>query len=448
MKKLTEFYNSVVSETGIFGIEKKFIDLSRFSGPANPEWVSGQTIYEIYPRSFSSAGTLAQITKRLPEIAGLGIKIIWLMPIYPIGRKDRKGSLGSPYAVQDYFSVNPEYGSAEDFKTLVKAAHKLRMKVILDMVANHVSPDFEEQGILQRDEKGSIMRKYADWTDIADLDYGLQETREFMLQVLKFWLEEFDIDGYRCDVAGYVPMDFWEPAAEELRRIKNDFYLLAEWESPLMHKKAFNSTYDWGLYWLMKKVRDGQKAPQVLLDWVQLKNSTYPADSLPLRFVENHDYPRASAVFGKTAQIPYLAFIFAVSGIPLIYNGQETGTKTGLSLFEKEPIDWSDYNEDIRRCYFELIQLRKRTKALTGRECLIVEQDFKNDVLVFLKPGNHDTLVLLNFRQETFSIHLPEEIGSRFSKGSVIFNSSENLIFNGREAVLLPFQAVYIQSKL
>ena len=196
----------------------------------------------------------------------------------------------------------------------------------------------------------------------------------------------------------------------------------------------------------MKMVRDGQKRPQELLDWVDLKNKTYPSDSLPLRFIENHDYPRASAVFGTSAQIPYLAFIFAVSGIPLIYNGQETGTKTALSLFEKEPIDWSDSNDDLRRCYFELIQLRKRTKTLRNKEFSIIEHEFKDDVLIFIKPGNPDIFVLLNFSRETFSVSLPEKVCRRLSEGSVIFNSSEDLIIDSREAALMPFQAVYVQS--
>ncbi|RLD16304.1 hypothetical protein DRI50_02165, partial [candidate division KSB1 bacterium] len=183
------------------GVDRTFKNSGAVSGPENPKWILGQTLYEIYVRAFSDGGTFNQVTKRLSNLKELGFNVLWFMPVYPIGKQNRKGSMGSPYAVRDYFTVNPEYGSEEDFKHLIRQAHSLGMHVIIDMVPNHVAADFKElkenPDLVVRDARGEPTRRIKDWTDITDLDYSNPKTREFMRRVMRFWIEAFDVDGYR-----------------------------------------------------------------------------------------------------------------------------------------------------------------------------------------------------------------------------------------------------------
>jgi len=408
MSDTDALFKEVIKTVNLFGLEKRFYDLGKWNGPQAALWLAGQTIYEIYPRAFSAQGSFKAVTDKLPYLAGLGIKIIWLMPVYPIGMKKRKGTLGSPYAVRDYFNLNPELGPANDFKQLVTAAHDLGLKVIMDMVLNHVAPDYEalvkQPNLIKRDLNGRPQRRISAWSDVTDLDYSQKETAAHALSVLKYWLQQFKIDGYRCDVAGLLPLSFWENAARELRKIKNDFFLLAEWESPLLHKKAFNGSYDWSMYFLMRLVREGKKQPALLLRWLQLKSNSYPQNSLPLRFVENHDQPRSAEIFGLRGIRPYLAFVFSVNGLPLLYNGQEIGARHSLSLFENDQIDWMEQNENLFAFYRKLINLRREHPALYSKALITLAAE-NRQTLVYLKQAEKENiLVILNFSEQIVKI--------------------------------------------
>lgn len=215
----------------------------------HPEWSKNATIYELNTRQFSEEGTFKAAQRQLPRIKELGIDIIWLMPINPIGKKNRKGTLGSPYSVKDYFEVNPEFGTLQDLKNFVNEAHKLGMYVILDWVANHTAWDNvlveKHPEWYAKDYKGDFRpTPWWDWSDIIDLDYSKPGLREYMTEALKYWVKEADIDGYRCDVAGFVPLDFWNNARKELDAIKPVF-MLGEWESRDLHASAFDMTYAW-----------------------------------------------------------------------------------------------------------------------------------------------------------------------------------------------------------
>lgn len=444
-------YSEIISKTKTFGVERKCVDLNMHSGAPVPDWLPGETLYEIYVRSFSNQGSFNAVKEKLEHIKKLGINLIWLTPIYPIGELGRKGSLGSPYSVKDYFNVNPEYGSNDEFRELINAAHNLDMKVIIDMVPNHVANDYNQLSLkpylVNRNSQGEPVRKIEDWTDIIDLDYNNPGTREHILNVMRFWITEYDIDGYRCDVAGMVPDSFWDWAAPQLRKMKNDFYLLAEWESPFLHKDSFQSSYDWTLYELMKLVYKGAESVQILLDWVYVKSKLYPKNSLPLRFLENHDKPRSASLFKQEAIKPYLVFLFSIDGLPLIYNGQEIGAKKYPSLFEREPIDWQYRDDELYQLYKKLIQLRKEYPALASKEYLFPDHINKNNAAVFVKNGKDQIILLINFNNQIEEIFLADEFMQSIKNGCVILNTKENQIWQSGKLVLQPLQAVMVKIK-
>ncbi len=448
-EKIRAQFTSIVEKIEDIGIERRFINLSGYPGPEYADWLQGETLYEIYPRAFSESGTFKDITQSLPYLKEFGLLFLWLMPIYPIGVVNRKGSAGSPYAVRDYFTVNPEYGTEQDFSNLVQTAHALDMKIIIDMVPNHVAPDYNEldknSDIIMMDAERKPTRKHAAWTDVVDFNYDNPETRNHVLKIMRFWVEKYDIDGYRVDVAGMVPLSFWEWVALLLKEIKRDLFLLAEWESPYLHKTAFNSTYDWTLYEWMIKVHSENAPVETLLEWVRIKAETYPQNSLPLRFIENHDKPRAAGLFKDEAIFAYLTFIFALDGIPLLYNGQEIGAIAYSSLFEKEPVDWNSVHVELRDVYKKLITLRRKEAALYSKQYSYPEHSAKNDVVVFMKSAGENLIVLINFRNTFKEINLDVEFIKKVSDGNIIFNTKNKITVNENKLTLEPYQAVIIK---
>ncbi len=418
-----------------FGVQKEFVHLGRELGPQNPDWIIGNTVYEIYVRAFSTEGTFNAVTRALINFKKFGIDVIWLMPIFPIGQMERKGSLGSPYSIKDYFTVNPEYGNEEDFKTLVQTAHQLDMKIFIDMVPNHVAHDYNYFKIMpdlvRFDAQGNPLRKVAAWTDVVDLDYSKKITRQHMAKIMKFWIQQFDVDGYRCDVAGLVPLDFWEWIAPQLRALKPDFFLLAEWESPKLHQQVFNSTYDWSTLDLFNLVIKQKEPLQVLAEWVLAKKAFYPQQALPLRFLENHDLPRATNQFSEEQVLAGLLFIFSLHGIPLLYNGQEIGAQKRPSLFEKEAINWQNKNQRIYDFLFKLIQMRKMEKNLSTADYTFKEKYLKENIW-FMKKQNLS--ILINFNEIEKKIKRPA--------GEELLNTKKTLTIKNGKLFLSPYQGI------
>ena len=421
LKKLTIFflrgilfmalYALLVGEYNLYGIPEKKTDWHHMPGQRSPQWIEDGPLYEIFVRAFSEQGTFRQVEQRLDYMQDLGVSAIWLMPVYPIGQKGRKGKLGSPYSVQDYFKVNPELGTAEDLRSLINNVHRRGMHIIVDMVANHVSNDYIEMKnrpfLFARDAQGNFTREVADWSDVTDFDYSRTETRLYMKEVMKYWINTFDFDGFRCDVAGMVPTDFWEETVAELRQIKPDIYMLAEWEDPALQVRAFHSTYDWTLYHLLKDIRNGKKPAVMAVRWVEEKRAFYPQNALPLRFIENHDEQRAAAVFGKEGFKPFIAFIFSIYGVPLIYNGQEWGESQKPTLFDKVHINWDKRDDEIRAFYKKLIRLRKLHPALPSRQLTPVGNNQPDKIISFLKSAEQERiLVVLNTAEKEFKIAL------------------------------------------
>ncbi len=326
----------------------------------HPEWSRNATIYEVNIRQFSPEGTFQAFIPEIPRLKKMGIDILWLMPIHPIGEKNRKGTLGSYYSVRDYTAVNPEFGTIDDFRSLVNAAHAEGMKVIIDWVANHTSWDHQwvagHPEWYTQDSLGNMVSPF-DWSDVADLNYENRELWTAMTEALKFWVAETDIDGYRCDVAGMVPVEFWDQARAELDRIKPVF-MLAEAEEPQHHIKAFDMSYAWELHHLFNAVAKGEKNALVFDAYFEKQDTMFPADAYRMLFTSNHDENSWQGTeFERMGEGSVCMAVLSATlpGMPLVYNGQESAFNRRLLFFEKDSIDWKDYRlEPFYRSLFTL----------------------------------------------------------------------------------------------
>jgi glycosidase len=356
-----------------------------------PGWVRDGVVYEIYPRSFSAAGNFNGITARLDELKDLGVNILWLMPVHPIGEKLRKGTLGSPYAVRDYYGVNPEFGTPSDLKRLVTEAHQRGLKVILDVVLNHSAWDnvliTQHPEFYKQDASGKIIPPVPEWSDVAGFNYASPKLREYLIAMLQHWLTEYDVDGFRCDVAHMVPVDFWEQARVELERAKPDLLMLAEASKPELLVKAFDMDYAWPLHGTLNNVLiHGAPASDLRRSWEESRRQ-FPHGSLHLRIVDNHDEARAVARFSIRGMLAASALMFALDGVPLLYNGMEVGDATESgdpALFEKMPVFWRPKERPpLRDIFRDLIRLRRQFAA------------FRNDRVIWLANSNEADLVTL-----------------------------------------------------
>lgn len=385
-------------------------DVSKESARPVRDWVRDGVVYEVYPRAFSPQGTFNGITARLDDLKDLGVTILWLMPIHPIGHEKKKGTIGSPYAVRDYYGINPNYGTKEDFKKLVSEAHRRGMKVIIDIVANHTSWDsvlMKHAEFYKRDAKGNITYPY-DWFDIAALDYRSPELRRYMTDMLKYWIREFDLDGFRCDVAGEVPTDFWENARTELEKIKPDIVMLAEAHKAELLVKAFDLDYSWPLHSALTNVLHGRASASHLRSAWESELKEWPRGSLHLRFSDNHDEGRAIARFGEPAALAASALTFTLDGVPLLYNGMEVGdtTESGApALFEKLPIFWpiAERRPEFPRFYKQMMALRRSSNALRrGSLEWLPNSDEARVVSYIRRAKDEEVLVAINFSNRPF----------------------------------------------
>ena len=382
-------------------------DLSRQSARPVPAWLREGIIYEIYPRNFSPEGNFNGITARLDELKDLGVNILWLMPIHPLGEKMRKGTLGSPYAVRDYYAINPDYGTEADLKRLVSEAHKRGLKVIIDLVANHTAWDsvlMQHPDFYKQDGTGKIIPPVKEWTDVAGLNYENPKLREYMIGMLKHWLDPatFDLDGFRCDVAWMVPTSFWEEARQELAKVKSDFMLLAEASKPELVLKAFDADYSWPLHSALNNVLlSGAPATEFKNTW-EASRKEFPQGTLHVRFSDNHDEARAVARFGFKGALAASALMFTLDGVPLLYNGMEVGDATESgdpALFEKLPIFWQAKDRPaMRQIYRGLIQARKQYAPFHNNRVVWLDNSNEADLVTFMRLDAKDELVVvINF---------------------------------------------------
>ncbi len=373
---LSQSCKSRVRKTRSFNIDEP-IDTAHviaYTAVKHPDWSKNLSIYEANIRQFTFGGTFKEFESVLPKIQQLGVGIIWLMPIHPIGKIKRKGTLGSYYSVQDYYGINPEFGSMDDFKRLVDEIHKLGMYVIIDWVANHTAWDNnlinEHPEWYTRDIERKFQSPVKDWSDVADLNYNHNKLQDYMIDAMKFWVETTDIDGFRCDVASMVPIEFWERSRQELDKVKAVF-MLAEAENPEFHQRAFDMTYSWRVYKSLKSIAIGEsgKYLQSLESVIDQDTTDYMIHSYRMQFTSNHDenswQNSAVNIFGDALDVCTI-LNYTIPGMPLIYNGQEVGSKKMLKFFAKDIIDWK--KSPYRQFYTKLNNLKRNNLAIWNGE--------------------------------------------------------------------------------
>ncbi|APD06119.1 4-alpha-D-((1-_4)-alpha-D-glucano)trehalose trehalohydrolase [Flavobacteriaceae bacterium UJ101] len=402
-----------------------------------PEWAKNAVIYEVNIRQYSPEGTFNKVTADLQRIKDLGVDVIWLMPIHPIGKKNRKGSMGSYYSVKDYKAVNPEFGTLDDFKNLVKKAHAMDMKVIIDWVANHTAWDNvwvkEDINRYTADSLGNrpIVPEGTDWEDTADLDYSNPSTREEMEDAMLYWVKETDIDGYRCDVAGMVPLDFWTTLRPKLDEIKPVF-MLAEDGEPQIHQ-AFNMSYAWDFLHLMNDVAKGKKRITEVQDYIAKRDSLYQKEDVLMYFTTNHDENSWNKTvfqrYGRNHK-NFATLAFTLDGMPLIYSGQEVGNKKELQFFEKDIINWKSDPDSLQTFYKDLIKVYKETPAFwTGENKGTIEfiDSKSKNVLIYQREASQQSpvTVILNFGYKDY--WMPAEVANQIIPQDV----GVNILFGG-----------------
>ena len=380
----------------------------------HPEWSKNATIYQVNVRQFSAEGTFRAVEQQLPRIKALNVDIIWLMPVHPIGEKNRKGSLGSPYAVRDYYGVNPEFGTLEDLKHFIATAHALGLKVILDWVPNHTAWDnplaVQHPDWYQHDWKGNFRpTPWFDWADIINLDYRSPGLRKYMTDVMKYWVRDVGVDGYRCDVAGFIPLDFWNNLRAELDAIKPVF-MLGEWESRDLHAGAFDMTYAWSWYEALHNIAQGKADVGALYNYYAWNEGFYPPDCYRMNFVSNHDKNAWDGTeFEQFGDALPAAIVLSVvgDGMPLIYNGQEAGNPKRLKFFEKDPIAWREH--PLGELYRKLFALKKANTSLWnghwGALMVDVPNSAHSQILSFVRQNEHDRVfAIFNFSKEAHPV--------------------------------------------
>ncbi|RYY39250.1 MAG: alpha-amlyase [Chitinophagaceae bacterium] len=383
----------------------------------HPEWSRNAVLYQVNIRQYTAEGTFKAFAAHLPRLKALGVDILWLMPIQPIGVEKRKGTLGSEYSVRDYYGVNPEFGSMQEFKDLVKAVHAQGMHLILDWVANHSAWDNplakQHPDWYTHTGEGAFQpTPWYDWDDVIDFDYDKPALRRYMTDALKWLVKETGIDGYRCDVAGFIPLDFWDNVRKELDAIKPVF-LLAEWEARDMHKRAFDATYSWSLYETLRRVRKEEPgAFPALVEYLAHDVNTWPDDAYRMLFTDNHDKNSWTGTpftqFGPALEA-CIAFTYVCKGIPLIYNGQEAGSDKMLRFFDKDTIQWKAHRFDT--LYSELNYLKHRSKLLAngaaGGQMLRVRTSNSDKVVAFARmKDDEEVLAVFNFSAQRVQVKM------------------------------------------
>lgn len=348
---------------------------------SHPDWSRSAVIYEVNLRQFTPEGTFQAFLPHIERLKDLGVDILWFMPIHPISEEGRKGGLGSYYAVRDYKGVNPEFGSIDDFRQVVRAAHDAGMKVIIDWVPNHSGRDNawvkDHPDWYARNEKGEMFGPY-DWTDVYKFDYSNPQMRAAMTDAMQFWLREADIDGFRCDVAGEVPTDFWNENRPKLEQVKPVIFMLAEAPDPDLVEHAFDMDYNWPMKDLFSAIAatSGQYSfkgadgtvrtfPEThatdIFKRLTEEDTTYPADSYQMNMITNHDLNSWEGTemerLGNLRQA-FAVLTYTLPGMPLIYTGQEAGLDRALEFFVKDtPPAW-DSNPEVTDFYKTLNALK------------------------------------------------------------------------------------------
>jgi len=459
-KNIIIFLTIVLSGCSQLQEQNQTTDFSKES--TAPEWTKNASIYEVNIRQHTPEGTINAFSEHLPEIKALGTDILWLMPIFPISEKFRKAGqnllveeiedpkerekyMGSYYAISDYKAINPDLGSENDFRSLVKKAHELDMKIILDIALNHSgwdhqwlkthpeyysrvqtgsspwNPEWMKQHPEFYEELSEMGFTYpidgweTDWWDTAELNFASENLRSEMISILKYWVEEYDIDGYRCDVATDVPTDFWEDARKSLDEVKPVF-MLAEAEKIDHLNYAFDMNYGWEVHHIMNKIAHSKMNVSNLTKYLEKYKTEYDAKAYRMNFITNHDENSWNGTINERmgdAQYAFAALMVTLPGMPLIYSGQEAGLDKRLKFFEKDTIDWQD-KDNFRGFYTTLLQLKKNNKALWngihGGSLVELQTSKPNKIFAFSREKDGDKIIaVFNLSNEITSFEFTKQ---------------------------------------
>lgn len=395
-------------------------DVASLPARPAPEWVTRGVMYQIQPRAFTPEGTLGAATARLADVAGLGVNILYLCPVFvadddpdveqwsPRQRASKMNNPRNPYRIKDYFHVDSEYGSDEDLKRFVAEAHRLDMRVLLDMVYLHCGPNAvfvqDHPDFVRRDANGNIVTQA--WGFPA-INFDNPALREYLWQNMEYWLIEFGVDGFRCDVAGRIPLDFWEVARERLEKIRPDVCMLAESsaERPAEQLKAFDLNYSFAWFDAMRRVYEKKEPASCVRETTERLAKTFPRGARFIHYVDNHDIAndcwdrRIEKVWGGSGVDAALVAIFTLDGVPMLYNGQEVADTARHSIFGRLPIDWSNGETaagQARRAFCSsLSELRRAQRALTEGTVVWLENDRPDAVLSFMREMPDETIVVM-----------------------------------------------------
>lgn len=384
---------------------------------AHPEWIMQGNIYEVNVRQYTPEGTFNAFAQHLDRLKNMGVQTVWFMPINPISKVDRKGTLGSYYAVADYTAINPEYGTMDDWKKLVNTIHEKGMKVLIDWVPNHTGADHPwlntHPDFFVKDSTGKAATMF-DWTDTRVLDFKNNEMQDSMIAAMKYWVTQTGIDGYRVDVAWNVPGEFWKKCIPQLKAVKNDMFFLAEGDKPYLMTSGFDAYYPWEMFHMMVKVAAGERSA-FALDSVKAKYDTvYPKEAIPMYFTSNHDENSWNksdyGTFPGIAHAPFAVFSQTMGGtVPLVYSGQEEPLLRPLKFFEKDPIVFGKFER--AKFYKSLQDLRKKNPALAA-DASFRKVTLGNDTAVYAyvrEKGNHKILVILNLTKKEQDIKITDK---------------------------------------
>lgn len=397
-----------------------------------PAWIKQSNVYEVNVRQYTKEGTFAAFSQSLPRLKNMGVEVLWFMPVTPISKTDRKGSLGSYYAVADYNAVNPEYGTMADFKKLVDTAHAQGFKVIIDWVANHTGADHpwlkSHPDFYNKDSSGKAIYAF-DWSDTRDLNFDNRELRDSMIASMQFWIRETKIDGFRCDVASEVPTDFWKQCIAALKKDRSDLFMLAEGDKADLHKAGFDATYAWDMFQHMKSVAAGKVNALTLDSVLARQDSSFPADAIRLYFTSNHDENTWNqSDFGTFPGLKHAAFAVLTQttrgALPLIYSGQEEPVLRAIPFFDKDNMNMKQFLR--ARFYKALLDLRKRNEALaTDASFRKVSVGDDKALYAFLREkGGKKVLVILNLSENEQTITV---------KDASLFGEPVNLFLGVKE---------------
>lgn len=374
----------------------------------NPEWSYSAILYEMNIRQFTTEGTFRAASERLPFLRSIGVDAIWLMPIYPIGEEDRKGSLGSYYSIRDYKGVNPEFGSEADLRDFITKAHALGIKILFDWVANHTARDarwISERPVdwYERDSEGRAKVPW-DWSDTAKLNYANREVWRGQIDAMRYWVEQFGIDGFRCDMAMLVPIEFWQEASAELHAIKSDIFMLAEAEEDNLFEGAFNMSYQWNIHHIMCDIAKGARRVWDMRNAMHAERQRYPREAMRLSFTSNHDENSWSGSeqsrFGRALEVMTAMTFLMPSTMPLIYTGQEVGYDHSFAFFDRDPIPEELYKEGYAtELYRRLADLKHSQRALDsgerGGDVIEIENNAKDCMMTFVREVDGSRVVAI-----------------------------------------------------